>query len=117
MIYQQHQKLESDVQLTQFTLIGIWMASLPLFRNTISWTVLSVHVINNLGAEKEESLKGKIKGRTLHSVSPKGLRSPVMTAGALLGLHLQNAIKSIERTGNTGHREPNPISILVHSIS
>lgn len=66
MIYKQHQKLESDVQLMQFALIGIWMASLPLFRNTISWIVLSVHVINNPGAENEEFLKGEIKGRTLN---------------------------------------------------
>lgn len=53
-----------------------------------------MHVINNLGLENEEFLNGKIKGKTLHSVSTKGLRSEVMKAAALLCLHLQNSIKS-----------------------
>lgn len=44
------------------------MASLSLFRSTISRIVLSVHVINNLGTEKEEFLNGKRKGMILYSV-------------------------------------------------
>lgn len=68
VIYKSFQKLENDVQLVQFILIGIWMASLSLFQNTISWIVLFVHVINNLGAENEEFLNGKIKGMILYSL-------------------------------------------------
>lgn len=67
------------------------MASLSLFQNTISWIVLSMHVINNVGAENEEFLNGKIKGMILYSLFMKGLLSGVIKALVLLCFHLQNS--------------------------
>lgn len=91
MIYKALQKLESDVQLIQFILIGIWMAPRSLSQNTMSWTVLSSRVITNLGAENKEFLNGKIKGMILYSLFMKGLLFEVIKAVLLLCFHLQNS--------------------------
>lgn len=68
MISKSSQKLGSRVQLVQLIWTGTWSPSLPLSRNTTSWIVLSVHVINNLGVENEDFLNAKIKGMILSSV-------------------------------------------------
>lgn len=116
MIYKQSQKLESDVQLMQYILIGIWMAPVSLFRSTLSRIVLSAHVINNLGTENEDFLNGKRKGMLLYPLFMKGLLSdescgPAVFPPAKLLLNL------IELTGYTSHREGNLIFISVHLIS
>lgn len=50
-----------------------------------------MHVINNVGAENEEFLNGKIKGVILYSLFMKGLLSEEIKAVVLLCFHLQNS--------------------------
>lgn len=55
-------------KVVQFIQTGISNASPSHFQNTISWIVLSVQVINNLGAENADFSNAKIKGTILSSV-------------------------------------------------
>lgn len=68
MISKSSQKLQSKAKLCSSFKQAFQMLLLPFFQNTISWIVLSVQVINNLGAENADFSNAKIKGTILSSV-------------------------------------------------